>query len=168
MTTDAIPGLAAPMPSSGSAPAPTMTQEQAITKAHTGAQAQFDKLRKAEQTMGQAKAVLGKLTALGDAVTEEDVIKSMGQLVEIGLSPAQLAAGMADMPQGGVALQGWLSEQEQRLGQAEQAMGMQLAKARGSLMATSLHLLAHHAQAIPGPANGPTGPELLGGTSNAD
>lgn len=109
-------GGAAAQPQPGQ-PAGALARLQA---AHDTASAQFDQTQAAVKMLEIVKAEMGKLSALGDMVTPEDVIEGAGTLVAKGAPAAQMAALLTSMPQsGGPALQAWLAQQEAMVAQRE-------------------------------------------------
>lgn len=100
------------------------------------------KLGEADQTLQKTRGELAKLASMGDAVTPEDVIKGAGALVAHGLSPIAMASLLADMPEGGVALQGWVQQHLQGLEQREQQLSQVQGQVRHQQTQAALHLLA--------------------------
>lgn len=144
--------------SGASAPVPS-----GLDQFHGELSAQSGKLGEAAKTLEKVRGVLGKLASQGDAVTAEDVIEGAGQLVAHGLSPMAMASLLADMPEGGQALQGWVQEHLQGLQQREQQLQQVQGQVRHQQSQAALHLLARdHVGAAqsamggvpsPGPAN---------------
>lgn len=130
-------------------PAPALPEghgpmADAIDAAHDSAKAQLGKLKNAVSMVDSIRREMGELSKLGDMVTPEDVIRGAGALVGEGADPGHLAALLADMPQGGQAIQGWLSQHEQVLGQNEGLIKSQLGLARHALGVAAFHKLAMH------------------------
>ena len=91
-----------------------------LQAAHDTASAQFAQAEAAVKMLELVKGEMGKLSALGDMVTPEDVIEGAGTLVSKGAPAGQMAALLASMPQsGGPALQAWLAQQEAFVAQRE-------------------------------------------------
>ena len=116
--------------------------EQAVGKAHTQAAGQLAQLTKQKTMVGNVKSELDKLSALGESVTPEDVIKGAGLLVGKGADPMAMASLLADMPQGGQALAAWLQQHDTQLAQNEQQLDQMLAGARHQAGSAALHVLA--------------------------
>jgi len=82
--------------------------------------AQYDKLKRARQTLDVARSGLEHLTELGDMVSPEDVIKEAGKLVAHGLAPQAMAGLLADIPTGGgLQLAEWVKEHLEGVSQRE-------------------------------------------------
>lgn len=116
--------------------------ESSINTAHKAARGQVSKLQDSLKIADQTRQELATLSALGDQVTPEDVIKGAGALVGKGADPMEMAGLLADMPQGGQALSSWLQQHEAKLGQNEQALQQQLGTARHTAAMAALHSLA--------------------------
>lgn len=115
-----------------------------VKQAHSQAASQLGKLQEGKAMLGHLRTEFDSLMAMGDNVTPEDVIKAAGNLVGKGGDPMQLANKLADMPQGGQAIEAWIQQQATQLGQSEKMLDQQLALARHSAGNAALHLIAMH------------------------
>lgn len=150
------------------APAPSVPDghgpvEQAVGQAHANASGQLAKLTQAKRNIANIRGEMETLTKLGDSVTPEDVIKGAGMVVGKGGDPMQLAGLLADMPQGGEALQGWLQQHDQQMTQNEQQVDQLLAQARHSAGSAALHVLAmdHIRRKFEGAQGAPQAPTAI-------
>lgn len=127
------------------------------------AQAQYSKLAETATRLGVVRQEMDKLVAMGDQVTQENVVSAAGLLVAHGIGAVPMATLLADMPKSGEALQDWLRQQDQIIHQNEQKIQMPLAQARHQLAMAGLHNLvghmaeAHGAKSAEG--QGPLGPQ---------
>lgn len=153
-------------------PAPTgllkgLSNELAATKA------QWNKVRGVLSVTTMAKEELGELQKLGPTVGAEDVIESAGRIVGNGMSPQEMAAELANLPQGGQAIAGWLADTETKLGGQQTQLEAIAEGLRHQMAVQATHvLLAHdmHAKAQAAPMGGPlaagspqASPEALAG-----
>ena len=84
------------------------------------AQGRFDAVEKAYKQLGRIEKGLDTLRAKGDAITDDDVLDEMAELVAHGADPKALAKliagdvsqGTGPMPPGGEPLAGWLKNIE--------------------------------------------------------
>jgi len=150
----------------------------------TQAKAKFDAISKADGLMSKVRKELDTLTEKGPAVTQDDVLDGMAQLVAHGIDPKTLTGLMAGNPQTGEppmplesgALAQWLGHQDQVFAQQEAALKPQLDLARHQMGVAALHSLVHNhvtqgpggtsgavPNASPGPPPSPSNP--LGGGS---
>lgn len=151
----------------------------AIDMAHAQTSAQYQKLKKSDSTLKQVRDQLEKLTLMGDAVTQDDVVDAAGHLVGHGLGAMPMAELLASMPPDGQALQSWVAQHMQGLVGREQQLNQAKTAMQHKLGTSALHLLtAHHVglgqangpqpqpqpgQASPQPAAGPMTSNALGG-----
>ena len=109
----------APNPQTQNAGHPLDPHLPVLSQTAQAAKAKFDQTSSAKRRTQGALTELEQLQALGDTVTPENIIQGAGKLVASGESPQQMAALLADMPQGSCqVLQGWLSQHIQQLTQA--------------------------------------------------
>lgn len=153
-------GLGSAAAGPGSAPAAPSTLRQRLLLAHSAAKSMFEKTGELVGRTDRARVQLEHLTALGDMIAPEDVIKSAGRLVAGGEDPLALAGLLADMPDNPQALQGWVAQHAQQAAQTEQQVLQTHAAARHQLGVSALHVLQAHGQQG-GQMNQPTG-ELPG------
>lgn len=125
---------------------------KSISDAHGAAAAQLSGLQKARAMTDHLRGELSKLTALGDNVTPEDVIKGAGVIVGKGGDPMALANLMADMPMGGQAINGWLQQHVATLDVNEKKLDGAITAARHQAGVAALHHIAmrHIASAFEG------------------
>lgn len=128
-------------------PAPTLPEghgqvAESLGAAHGQAAAQFAKLREAKAMVTHIRSALDGLASMGDSVGAEDVIKAAGGLVANGGDPVALAGLLADMPQGGQAIQAWVAGHAEQLKANEAQLDQQLGMARHEAGASALHSLA--------------------------
>lgn len=153
-------GLAGGLPSPTMAPGTsTAGVLPSLAKSHDMAKAMFDNTSRALAHIQMMSQELTSLSKLGDTVTPDDVIETAGNIVGKGsFSPMEAATVLSDMPDGGQALAGWVSQHlaqnQATMAQVQQAHAM----ARHEMGASGLRLLAAHSAA------GPL-PELAGGTA---
>jgi hypothetical protein len=109
------------------------------------AKARYAQTSEAGKRTQNALGEVQQLQALGDTVTPENVIQGAGKLVAAGESPQQMAALLADMPQGsGEVLQGWLAQHAQQLQAALAQLKPYHKDAAHQLGVNALHgLIAH-------------------------
>ena len=150
--------------------------QQEAQQNHQAAKDQYSQVKDANSMLSKVRKSMDKLVALGDNVSMDDVIRMSGDLVIAGLDPKAVASLLADAPEGGEALHGWLSMHEQTLLQQEQQMQQASAVSRHRLGVSAMHeLVAHHLadgqQSAP-PAGADAGggaapaPNALGAPSN--
>lgn len=137
-------GAPAPQPQAGTMPEAHSQLETSVQQAHSGAAAKVSKLKEALAQADNIRGELAGLSAMGDNVTAEDVIKGAGNLVGKGGDPMAMASLLADMPQGGQALSTWLGQHTQQLGANEQQIKQQLALAQHDAGSAALHVIAMH------------------------
>lgn len=97
---------------------------------------------KLKEAQGRARVVreaLDKLSAMGDTVSPEDVTKESSRLVAAGMAPEEVAGLLADMPDGGEALQGWVAQHDSALRKNEAQLGQMLAQQQHTLGVQALH-----------------------------
>ena len=145
-------GQAMPPGPSGPPGAPAPIDPSAL---HDQMLAQFNKFTQSRDMLDKVRVELTTLAKLGDTITPEDVIKGAGALVGHGMSPMELAGMLADMPEGGQALAGWVASKAQAATQTEAKLSGMIQQARGHLGAAALALIAQHAKS-PG-MSGPPG-----------
>lgn len=146
MTTNSLMPQSQPSPQEmQNVPAPPDPIVQASAM-HDQAHAQFSKLLESRSMMDKMRIELETLTKLGDTIMPEDVIKGAGTLVSHGVSPTTLASMMADMPEGGQALQAWVGQHAARTMQGEQQLNQMIGAARAKLGAAGLNLITQHAR----------------------
>jgi len=144
-----LPGPSAP-PAAGTLPPghPLAPLDQA----HQQAKAVHGKVEQASGMLATTRAELDKLTALGDAVTSDDVLEGMSKLVAAGADPKVLLALMAGnpaqgtppMPEGGTALAGWIAQQDQTIKAQEAQIGQIKAQTQHALGIAATRVLAGH------------------------
>lgn len=145
-----------------------------FAKAHDMAKNMFDQTGTGVKNGQTVAAALQGLSKLGDMVTSEDVIKAAGSLVASGVHGAsEMAQMLADLPQGGEGISGWVNAKLQQ-NQANMQKIQQLhALTRHETAVSGLRLLAAQhggasqmAEASPGAAPqanelAPTGPGMV-------
>lgn len=133
------------------------------------AKAHYSKLEETSIRLGVVRQEMDKLVAMGDQVSQEDVVSAAGLLVAHGIGAVPMATLLADMPTGGEALQAWLRQQDQIIHQNEAQIKAPLAEARHQLAMVGLHnLVGHMAEARnarDAQAAGPLAPQ--GGAASA-
>lgn len=144
--------------------------QSTIDMAHKAARGQVAKLQDSLGMVDHVRQELGTLSALGEAVTPEDVIKGAGTLVGHGADPVGMAGLLADMPEGGQALNAWLQQQTAKVTQNEQQLQQQMLGARHTAATAALHSLTmNHISSKFAAAQQPTAAPQPGGpdASNA-
>lgn len=111
-------------------------------------QAKFDMMQKEAKRIGDIRKGLQSLEKLGDAVTSDDVLDEMAELVAHGADPKMFAAimagngdlGVGPMPPQGQALAGWLGKiSEEVLGPYEAQLRPAVALAGHQLGVAAMH-----------------------------
>lgn len=119
-----------------------------LSSTHEAAKAQFSHVSDVGKLISATRAELDKLSAMGDSVTMEDVIKGTGALVAAGADPEALIAMIANpqspMPEGGEALAGWVKQQDQMVKQREAGHQQAQELAQHQLGVSAMHVLAGH------------------------
>ena len=168
------------VPDAGASEAPTAPPPQPsfTDKTLSQAQGRFDAVKKVVTQLGRIRKGLDALVAKGDAVTSDDVLDEMADLVAHGADPKNLAAiiagntqaGVGPMPPSGEPLAGWLQNAERSIiAPAEAQLRPAMALAQHQLGVAAVHKLVDaHAKATGGMA--PTAPQppaspVLGGAS---
>lgn len=136
---------------------------------HQQSQARYAKIDKADKTMQLVRSSLDKLTSMGDAVTQDDVLDHMADLVAKGIDPKQLTSLMAGNPQTGAPpmpfaggpLSQWLQQQDQTLQQQEQQLAGHVALSRHDMGVAAMHaLVGHHVEVTHPPQGQPSAAPL--------
>ena len=135
---DSLSGSQAQPPA---APNPMLT---AMASAHGQARARFGQTREATGNAQLVRSALDSLLERGDTVRPEDVIDEAGRVVAGGIDPMQMATLLADMPEGGPALQGWLQAHEQQFAQQQAQLAQAHEAARHQLGTSAIRMLAAH------------------------
>ena len=145
------------------------------------AQGRFDAVKKVVTQLGRIRKGLDGLVAKGDAVTSDDVLDEMADLVAHGADPKNLAAiivgntqaGVGPMPPGGEPLAGWLQNTEAHIiAPAEAQLRPAMALAQHQLGVAAVHKLVEaHAKATGAGTGGamppsPPASPVLGGASS--
>lgn len=133
------PMAPAPSPLAGSAPGPVAHPD--ISSWLETLQAQFAKSGKALRLVGGFESQLEKLQKLGDTVSPDDVVEAAGKMVDQGADPLALAGLLADMPDGGGAIAGWLAQHTAALAAQKSQLAAVHEALRHQLGVTSLHAL---------------------------
>jgi hypothetical protein len=123
--------------------------------AHAAALTNFKQIKSADTNMTNIRRELDKLSALGDQVTSSELMDSAARLVGKGLPAAQVAVLLADAPDEGAALAGWISSHDETVTANEQKVSQALDVARHQLGVAALHELVHH---VAGQGGQPTAP----------
>lgn len=156
------------MPQSGPGMAPPAGNhplESQLTN-HQQQSAFFSKLQTAKETLGAVRKEMDALLALGDTVTPSDVVKMGGGLVAAGLTPKAVAGLLADMPQGGEALQAWVKGHDQDVTSREQQLEQVMQQTQHQMGTSALSILSAHGQAMQGQMSmGASPAELPAGAS---
>lgn len=118
---------------------------------HAAARAHYDKIAEAHQSVKNMRIELDKLSALGDTVEPEDVVKSAATLVGKGFHAHEMAVVLSSMPvQGGEMLHQWVLTHDQALREMEARAEPAMHSARHQLGVAALHSLMHdHVNAAP-------------------
>ncbi len=162
------------------APTAPPPQPSFTDKMLSQAQGRFDAVKKVVTQLGRIRKGLDALVAKGDAVTSDDVLDEMADLVAHGADPKNLAAiiagntqaGVGPMPPSGEPLAGWLRDAEARIiAPAEAALRPAMALAQHRLGVAAVHKLVEvHAKAQAAgqaTAQAPGASPALGGASPA-
>lgn len=135
------------------------------------AAARFSKMKEATAKLAVVRKELDGLSALGDTVTQDDIVKASSSLVAAGLGAVQVAGLLADMPDGGPALQAWVQQHDQQTRVREQQAEQALAITRHEMGLTALrHIIGASAEGQqqqqqaqpPSPASPSSNPLSLG------
>lgn len=161
-TPDSSPAIPAPRSPS---PSPMMghfgdLQDQAALR--------FQRMQEATSKLAVVRKELDGLTALGDMVTQDDVVKAASGLVAAGLGSVQVAGLLADMPDSGPALQAWVAQHDKQTQVREAQAQQALAVTRHQMGLTALrHLMGASAEGGPSPQppSAPSNPLTLNGPS---
>lgn len=144
------------------APASDSGIHDALLEAHDSAKSLFDHASMMQKRMETVTQELNSLAKMGASVTSEDVISGVGKLVAAGSDPMKMAGVLADMPDGGEALQAWVAQHAQQQQQVQQHYQQLHVIAQHEMGASALRALAGHLGGLPGlPAM--TEPEAGGG-----
>lgn len=160
---DTMNGLTgAPAPQAQAAP--QHADDAVMQQGFSQAKARFAQTGKALAMVNNYMGTLQKLASMGDAVTEEDIVGGVEQLVSHGGDPMQLAGLLADMPQGGGAINAWLSQHMQQLSQMQQQISAAHEQTRHGVATGALHMLMHDAnmnqgQSAAGQLGAPAAPQ---------
>ena len=170
---------------SGSAPAPSALPPdpsgehgEMLENMLTQAKAKLAAIEKTKALADTTRKEMDKLVALGEAVTTDDVLSGMAQLVGEGADPKVLIGIMQGgpqtppMPEAGPALAQWVLQQDQMVAEREQALEEPLHAARYDVLTSAVHMIANHhiqttkGKAAPAPAAGAPAPPPSAGPAN--
>jgi hypothetical protein len=140
---------------------------------HAELKAKFDKLQAAGKLLSSVRSELDQLSALGDMVSADDVMKSSSKLVAAGMSAGAVAGLLADMPPDGPGLQEWVTLHDQGVKQREAQLEQVRANVQHELGVGAMKVLTAHALGPKapdamapdpgqGPGNAPANPLSLG------
>lgn len=120
---------------------PSSDPVAAMTKAHDMAAAIFKKTGEGIKHLQTMNGALAKLAAMGDTITEEDVVKAASDLVSKGTHSAnEMASILADMPPGkGIAA--WIAGHLQANIVTTQKLAQMHTLARHEMGASGLRLM---------------------------
>jgi hypothetical protein len=127
-----------------------------IKSNHDQIKAAFGATTQAIAKVDRIRTELTKLSEMGDVVTTEDVIKGAGTLVGHGIDAHVLAGIMADMPESGPQIAGWLATHVENLGALEQRLMAQKEVQREHLGHAGMQLLMSHVMSGGTPAGAPS------------
>ena len=154
---DANPMQASPDQAPPTAASPMM---QHFGSAQDVAAARYAKMKEATAKLAATRKELDGLTALGDTVSQEDVIKAASGMVAAGIGAPAVAGILADMPEGGAALQGWIAEHDAAVRQREAQAQQALTITRHEMGVAALrHIIAHSSEGM-GQAPPAAGPQM--------
>ena len=141
-------------------PPPPSDMMQYFSALQDHAAARYQRVRQVEANLELVRKELDGLVALGDLVSQDDLTAAATQLVSAGLGAAAVAGVLADAPDGGAALQGWLAQKDLEIRGKEQQMEAAVALTRHEMMLASLrHIIAHSAEGqAAGQFSGAAGP----------
>jgi hypothetical protein len=123
--------------------APRPPLMSALQGAHESASAMYKKTGEASDHVETMVGELGDLAKLGPSVTPDDVIDAAGRLAaNSASSPHELAAALADMPEGGEALASWVQQHLQRYQQMAQQVAQAHAVIRHETAVSAMRRLA--------------------------
>jgi len=126
----------------GTMPAPE-EEPPSLERDFTQAKARFEALAKAKGNLDVIDAELEKLIAMGDAVTQEDVVKAAGKLVAHGIEVKAVANLLAEMPtENGDLLADWLKANEKTLRDTQEMVMPQYLVAKHEMGVSALRMLA--------------------------
>ena len=165
-----LPGMASVGSGGGAAPSAPSPAPSFPEKMLGQAQGRFDAVKKVYDQLDRVRKGLDKLVEKGDAVTDDDVLDEMSNLVAHGADPKNLAAiiagntpaGVGPMPPGGEALAGWLKAAETGIiAPAEAQLRPAMALAQHQLgVAAVHHMIDTHARGASAQGAPPMSPAL--------
>ena len=126
-----------------------------IQRSFEASQAQFGKIKEGLGHLENLRSGLDGLMKLGDLVTQDDVVKAGAALVGKGFGSHEIAALLADMPQGGEALQQWIAMHDFQLRQMEMQAKAVMQQASHQMGVDALHVLMQDHMMGPQPQTGP-------------
>ncbi len=138
------------MPQGGPPPGPMGNPLESQLQNHQQQSAFFEKLQTAKETLSAVRKEMDALLALGDTVSPSDVVKMGGGLVAAGLTPKAVAGLLADMPQGGEALQAWVKGHDQDVTAREQQLAQVMQQTQHQMGTSALSILSTHGKAMQG------------------
>lgn len=131
--------------------APSVDIHGAMAQDLNTATARFNKVSQSMQMLEAVRKEFDKLTAMGDTVSMDDVIKGAGVLVSRGLSAPAIAGILADAPDNPQALQAWVSRLDNAVIQQTAQREMELKLTRHAMAVAGLKSLVVNALRPPGP-----------------
>lgn len=129
-----------------------------MQQGHDQQAARYKKLKEARAMADHVRNGLDVLAAMGDQVSQEDVTKEAAKLVAEGFPAAEAAGFLAEMPENGQALQGWVSQMDQTYRQNEEKLTLMTDLVRHQMGVSAMKVLGahamvgHHMQQQAGPA----------------
>lgn len=139
MANPLIPGNTGPAPAGQPASIGDMLEQS-----HQSAQAMYAQTSKHIAMLDKVDAGLQNLAKLGDSITTDNVIEEAGNLIGAGFGPHDMAAMLADMPQGGQALAAWVQQHVQAV-EANRAQATQMHDViRHEVGVSAANMLLHH------------------------
>jgi len=165
VSTPAVPTTPAPapagVPASAPAGAPSGASPLAFAKSqHDLISSQYNSINTTLASVDRLKTRLANLSKLGDMVTTEDVIKEASGAIAHGIPAGQIAGLLAEMPESGPQIAGWLQEKTVVLQQTEAGLLQAQEQMREHLGHAGMQMLMAHVMS-------PGTPAAAGGGGNA-
>lgn len=108
---------------------------------HSAASARFDKVLEVGGQLTAMREQLDRLVNLGDQIEMTAVVEAAGDLTAKGIDPKMLATLLAQAPQGGETLAGWIKQLDDKIKGDEQQFAQLATEARHELGVSALHAL---------------------------
>jgi hypothetical protein len=107
----------------------------------------YDKLSEIAGKATVMRETLDSLVKKGDMIDQDDLIDAAGKLVSRGFPAAEIASFLAEAPENGEALQGWIMQHDMKLRQNEMQLKEMQSITRHQMGVNALRLLGAHSMA---------------------